>query len=145
MERRFIIWRQDESTALQPLHYNSNPQPPPRPNSGTTGGLFNIVTSWVRAPFRSNSSTITTATGSGDQNTHQDKDTHAGHAVPGSGAMGPGGSSVLPRWIDGLMGIWNTFTSSLGSKQYGGINLESTADTVSCALNVSEVYKADII
>lgn len=115
-----MIWRQEGTTALQPLQCNGSPQPqPPRPSS-RTGQIINYISSiW---PLHRTAS---------DHKTQQEKGPRAGQAGQATGDGAPS------RWVDGLQHIWNAFTSRMGNKQYGGIDLGTAAETVSCALNVS--------
>lgn len=43
----------------------------------------------------------------------------------------------LPKWGQGLRYIWEVFSSRLGNKTYGSVDLRTTDAHVSCALNVS--------
>ncbi len=142
MERRFIIWKQTEGTPLQPLQYNSGPlqqqrqqqQPGPqqqRPSSRTEGIMstlgFSLQWAKNRISHRSSSAADvnqqSTANGGADNNNNQK---HHG--------------SSLPRWGDGLKHIWEVFSSRVGDKTYGGVDLRTTDANVSCALNVSLSY-----
>ncbi|PRW59252.1 hypothetical protein C2E21_2426 [Chlorella sorokiniana] len=64
-----------------------------------------------------------------------------GEGGTSSGSGEPDGSSGQHQggaWDQGLAGIWREFTQRLESKRYGDITLNSTANTVSCALNDTE-------
>jgi hypothetical protein len=140
MERRFIIWKQFPGTAaLQPLQYNSNPnivlqrpssqqQQQIKTTANSQGGLLSSIgqsLNWMkqRIPALHGAAAAFAAP---DQ---------SGAAVGADQQQQQQGS--LPRWGDGLKRIWEVFSSRIGTKQYGGVDLRTTDANVSCALNVS--------
>ncbi len=131
MERRFIIWKQQHGTALQPLHHNSQP-PQQRRNGRNENRLLALASAastlkgWVSRAYTGN------AGGAADQAEQQQQQ-------PPPPQQG-GSSGGVNTWGDGLKNIWRVFSSRLGNKTYGGVDLRTTNANVSCALNVSRDY-----
>ena len=57
-------------------------------------------------------------------------------AAPAMAGVDVNRSASLTKWGDGLKLIWNVFSSRVGDKQYGDVDLMTTEANVSCALNV---------
>ncbi|KAH7623329.1 hypothetical protein Ndes2526B_g01755 [Nannochloris sp. 'desiccata'] len=143
MERRFIIWKQTEGTALQPLQYNSDPllqsqpqlQAQQRPNSRTEAWFSSIGSSlrWVKERIPTISAPATGGGGGGGVNERIHNGAGAVYADLQQQQQQQQGR--LPKWGQGLRYIWEVFSSRLGNKTYGSVDLRTTDAHVSCALN----------
>jgi hypothetical protein len=137
MERRFIIWRQTEGSALRPLQYNSEPLLQPQSQSqaqqrsnSRTDALFSSIGSslkWMKERIP-----VVSAPGAVAMNERFQNGARADLQQQQQQQQGR-----LPNWGQGLKYIWEVFSSRLGNKTYGQVDLRTTDANVSCALNVS--------